>query len=135
MIDRSRKIMLTRSLIAGGLAAAIAAASLGVTPAAAQGYYGNGYYNGGGYPGTPLVGLLPWNWGGTYGGYGNGGYGNGGYYVPATPMMTGRSVATEMPGDYCSTPVKTCLLTQTSFVGNGCSCRVAPGRSRGEVVR
>jgi hypothetical protein len=52
------------------------------------------------------------------------------------PLMTGRSVAVgpaEM-GKYCTTPAKTCLLRNESWVGNGCSCRVPGGRARGSVT-
>jgi hypothetical protein len=47
------------------------------------------------------------------------------------PPMTGRSVAAS--GDYCATPVKTCLLYHSSWVGNGCSCKVYDGYARGTV--
>jgi hypothetical protein len=47
------------------------------------------------------------------------------------PLMTGRSVA--VGGNYCATPVKTCLLSHTSWVGNGCSCTVYRGHARGTV--
>jgi hypothetical protein len=47
------------------------------------------------------------------------------------PLMTGRSVAAS--GDYCATPVKTCLLYHSSWVGNGCSCKVYDGYARGTV--
>ncbi len=50
------------------------------------------------------------------------------------PLVTGRSVATLQMGNYCMTPVKTCLLYQDSWVGNGCSCRVPSGRARGSVT-
>ncbi len=49
------------------------------------------------------------------------------------PLMTGRSVATGQMGRMCSTPVKACELYQASYIGNGCSCRVTGGRSRGTV--
>lgn len=52
----------------------------------------------------------------------------------AAPLVTGRSVATAQPGNFCSTPVRTCELTRTSFVGNGCSCHVHGGRARGSVI-
>jgi hypothetical protein len=48
------------------------------------------------------------------------------------PLMTGRSVATA--GNYCTTPAKTCLLYHSSWVGNGCSCRMPGGRERGSVT-
>jgi len=47
-------------------------------------------------------------------------------------LVTGRSVATGEMGKMCSTPVKACLY-HASYIGNGCSCRVAGGRSRGTV--
>ena len=75
-------------------------------------YYGYGY--GYGYP------------------YNNGyGYGTGLAALATAPLMTGRSVAAS--GDYCATPVKTCLLYHSSWVGNGCSCKVNDGYARGTV--
>ena len=56
------------------------------------------------------------------------------YNYAAAPLVTGRSVATGQTGNYCSTPVKTCLLYSASWVGNGCSCRVPGGRARGSVT-
>jgi hypothetical protein len=50
------------------------------------------------------------------------GYGPGLAAVATAPLLTGRSVA--VGGIYCATPVKTCLLSHTSWVGNGCSCTV-----------
>ena len=50
------------------------------------------------------------------------------------PLVTGRSVATGSMGNYCTTPAKTCLLTNASWVGNGCSCRVPGGHARGSVT-
>jgi hypothetical protein len=66
----------------------------------------------------------------------NYGYGYGYPYAGATtaPLVTGRSVATGQMGNYCTTPAKTCLLYQESWVGNGCSCRVPGGRARGSVT-
>jgi hypothetical protein len=49
------------------------------------------------------------------------------------PLTTGRSVATGQMGKMCSTPVKSCELNHASFIGNGCSCKVTGGRSRGTV--
>jgi hypothetical protein len=49
------------------------------------------------------------------------------------PLVTGRSVATGQLGKMCSTPVKACELYHASYIGNGCSCRVTGGRSRGTV--
>ncbi len=101
----------------------------------------------------------PW-WGSNYPYYGYG-YGNYPYYgygdnypygyglaaaatVPAAvaaavtePLITGRSVAigNAQMGNYCSTPVRTCLLYNESWVGNGCSCRISGGRARGSVTQ
>jgi hypothetical protein len=50
------------------------------------------------------------------------------------PLITGRSVAIGQMGKMCSTPVKSCELYQASYVGNGCSCKVTGGRSRGTVI-
>src|ERR1700731_4808495 len=47
------------------------------------------------------------------------------------PLLTGRSVA--VGGNCCATPVNTCLLSHTSWVGNGCSCTVYGGHARGTV--
>ena len=64
--------------------------------------------------------------------YNNGyGYGTGLAALATAPLMTGRSVAAS--GDYCATPVKTCLLYHSSWVGNGCSCKVYDGYARGTV--
>lgn len=52
----------------------------------------------------------------------------------AAPLVTGRSVATGEMGKMCSTPVKSCELYQASWIGNGCSCKVTGGRSRGSVT-
>ena len=57
------------------------------------------------------------------------------------PLMTGRSVAVSgagVPamagaGNYCATPVRTCLLTEPGWLGTGCSCRVYGGHARGFV--
>ena len=53
------------------------------------------------------------------------------------PLMTGRSVAISQGqmGNYCTKPVKTCLLYNESWVGNGCSCRISGGRARGSVTQ
>jgi hypothetical protein len=50
------------------------------------------------------------------------------------PLVTGRSVAVGQMGKMCSTPVKSFELYQASYVGNGCSCKVTGGRSRGTVT-
>jgi hypothetical protein len=98
------------------------------------GYAGLGLGLGLGY------GLSAWDYGYPYDyAYGYGypyDYGSGyGYPAAATaaPLVTGRSVATGQMGNYCTTPVKTCQLYNASYIGNGCSCRVSGGRSRGTV--
>jgi hypothetical protein len=55
-------------------------------------------------------------------------------YAPAAPLVTGRSVAAGNTGMHCATSVKTCLLRNASYVGGGCSCRVAGGRAQGSVT-
>ncbi len=52
----------------------------------------------------------------------------------AAPLVTGHSVAAGQMGKMCSTPVKSCELNQASWIGNGCSCKVSGGRSRGSVA-
>ena len=55
------------------------------------------------------------------------------------PLMTGRSVAVGAvavgagSGNYCATPVRTCLLYELGWLGTGCSCRVPGGHARGFV--
>jgi L-ascorbate metabolism protein UlaG (beta-lactamase superfamily) len=56
---------------------------------------------------------------------------NPGYDSPRP--RTGRSAATV--GDACLTPVKTCLLYHSSYVGRSCSCKVSGGRAEGRVAR
>jgi hypothetical protein len=53
------------------------------------------------------------------------------------PLITGRSVAigNVQMGNYCTTPVRTCLLINESWVGNGCSCHIRGGRARGSVTQ
>lgn len=51
-----------------------------------------------------------------------------------TPLVTGRSIATGQMGRMCSTPARSCELYHASWVGNGCSCRVAGGLTRGSVT-
>jgi hypothetical protein len=117
-----------------------------------RGGFGRGGWGWGGgwwpaYAGLGLgYGLGAWGYGYPYD-YGYGypdyayGYGYPGYdYSYASPpaystapLVTGRSVATGHMGRMCSTPVKACELYHSSYVGNGCSCRVAGGRSRGTV--
>ena len=57
------------------------------------------------------------------------------------PLVTGRSVAVTGAaapgvagsGNYCGTPVRTCLLIEPGWLGTGCSCRVPGGHARGFV--
>jgi len=55
------------------------------------------------------------------------------------PLVTGRSVAVGAvavgagSGNYCATPVRTCLLYESGWLGTGCSCRVYGGYARGFV--
>jgi hypothetical protein len=107
--------------------AALGAALVASGPAAA--FRGGGWY--------------PYDYSSGYGdpydyssGYGypydySSGYGPGLAAVATAPLLTGRSVA--VGGNYCATPVKTCLLSHTSWVGNGCSCTVYGGHARGTV--
>jgi hypothetical protein len=37
-------------------------------------------------------------------------------------------------GNYCATPTKTCMLSHSSPIGIGCSCRVPGGLERGKVA-
>jgi hypothetical protein len=88
-------------------------------------------------------GLSAWNYGYPYDyAYGYGypygyGYGYPGYGAPyaatTAPLVTGRSAATGQMGNYCTTPLTTWQLYHASYAGNGCSCRVSGGRSRGTV--
>jgi len=74
-----------------------------------------------------------WGWGYPYYGYGLTAAATAPIAVAAAstaPLMTGRSVAAS--GNYCATPVKTCLLYRPGWVGTGCSCKVR-GRARGIV--
>ncbi len=72
-------------------------------------------------------------------GYGYGypyGYGAGLAALGTAPLMTGRSVAISPAagsGNYCATPVKTCLLYEPGWLGTGCSCKVYDGYARGTV--
>ncbi len=52
--------------------------------------------------------------------------------LPSPPGDHATRRKTE-PGDYCATPVKTCLLYNSSWIGNGCSCKVYDGYARGTV--
>jgi hypothetical protein len=48
----------------------------------------------------------------------------------------GNLAAAPLPasGNYCATPVRTCLLYESGWLGTGCSCRVPGGYARGTVV-
>lgn len=100
------------------------------------------------YAGLGVAATYPWRgWGYPYYGY----YGYDypyGYYsasalaaaplvvaaAAAPPLVTGRSVATGQAGNHCTTAVTNCELRHASYVGGGCSYRVAGGRARGIVV-
>jgi hypothetical protein len=116
------------------------------------GWGGSGWGGGGwGYGlaglglGAGLAGLAggsdygyPYDYAYGYPGYGYSGYGYG--YAPGTaavtaPLVTGRSVAVDAYGNYCTTPVKTCLLYHSAYLGDGCSCRVPGGHARGSVLQ
>jgi hypothetical protein len=127
--------------------AALGAALVASGPAAAfrgGGWYPYDYSSGYGYPYDYSSGYgYPYDYSSGYGypydyssGYGypydySFGYGPGLAAVATAPLLTGRSVA--VGGNYCATPVKTCLLSHTSWVGNGCSCTVYGGHARGTV--
>ena len=61
------------------------------------------------------------------------------YAIAPAPLVTGRSVAVGAvavgagSGNYCATPVRTCLLYESGWLGTGCSCRVYGGYARGFV--
>jgi hypothetical protein len=127
--------------------AALGAALVASGPAAAfrgGGWYPYDYSSGYGYPYDYSSGYgYPYGYGSGYGypydyssGYGPGlaAVATAPLALAATataPLLTGRSVA--VGGNYCATPVKTCLLSHTSWVGNGCSCTVYGGHARGTV--
>lgn len=100
---------------------------LGVATAATYPYWGSSWDWGWGGWGYPYYGN------GYYAGYPTYSYPNYAYGTQA-PVVTGRSVATGNAGRHCSTQVRTCLLRNASFVGNGCSCKVSGGRARGTVT-
>lgn len=123
--------------------AAFGAALVASGPASAHCWYHGGWHHCGWHRWHP-VNYTYWN-GYPYGsGYGYG-YGSGlglGLAALATaplalaadataPLMTGRSVAAS--GNYCATPVRTCLLYEPGWLGTGCSCRVYGGHARGTV--
>ena len=105
--------------------AALGAALVASGPAAAfrdGGWYPNNYSSGYGCPYDYSSGYgYPYDYSSGY----------GPAAVATAPLVTGRSVA--VGGNYCATPVKTCLLSHTSWVGNGCSCTVYRGHARGTV--
>ena len=105
--------------------AALGAALVASGPAAAfrdGGWYPNNYSSGYGCPYDYSSGYgYPYDYSSGY----------GPAAVATAPLVTGRSVA--VGGNYCATPVKTCLLSHTSWVGNGCSCTVYGGHARGTV--
>ena len=122
--------------------AALGAALVASGPAAAfrgGGWYPNDYSSGYGYPYDYSSGYYSSGYGYPYdysSGYGPGlaAVATAPLALAATataPLLTGRSVA--VGGNYCATPVKTCLLSHTSWVGNGCSCTVYGGHARGTV--
>ena len=127
--------------------AALGAALVASGPAAAfrdGGWYPNNYSSGYGCPYDYSSGYgYPYDYSSGYGypyDYSSG-YGPGLAAVATAPLalaaaataplLSGRSVA--VSGNYCATPVKTCLLSHTSWVGNGCSCTVHGGHARGTV--
>ena len=55
-------------------------------------------------------------------------------YGGPAPVVTGRSAATGQLGNYCTTPVTSCVLDRAFFVGRSCSCKVPGGRVRGSVT-
>jgi hypothetical protein len=54
-------------------------------------------------------------------------YGSSWGMAASTPLVSNQS------GNYCATPVKTCLLYEPGWLGTGCSCMVPGGRERGIV--
>lgn len=114
--------------------AAFGAVLMASSPAAALCWYGGGWHRCGWHP-------VDYSYGYGYP------YGYGYGYAPGltalataplalaaaatAPLMTGRSVA--VSGNYCLTPVKTCLLYEPGWVATGCSCKVPGGYARGLV--
>jgi hypothetical protein len=81
-----------------------------------------------------------WRHGAHYGWYGHRHYGYGyGYGYPgyhwgyAGAIPEGGVIAVPASGDYCATPVRTCLLYEPGVLATGCSCAVPGGRARGMV--
>jgi hypothetical protein len=99
------------------------------------GWNRGGWYGGRWWPGAAAAGIGV-GLAGTAANYGYGyPYYDYSYTAPgAAPVVTGRSVAEAAPGNFCTTSVRTCLLYETSFIGNGCSCKVSGGRARGSVT-
>lgn len=101
--------------------------------------YRRGYYGYGRRGAIPFYGAAAGlGLGALAGGYGYGygydyPYAYGGYPY-AAPYPVRRAYVAGPIGGYCATSVKTCQLINPSVIGGGCSCRVAGGRARGEVV-
>jgi hypothetical protein len=155
-----RMTVLMAATLAGGLLATDAQARGGGGHGGGGGFggghgggFGGGHVGGfsGGFAGAHGGGWgrnNGWGWGGLGPsrrlaglGYGYGypydyayGYGypyDDSYSNGAAPLVTGRSVAAA--GNYCATPVKTCLLYHTSYAGVACSCRIPGGHAQGTV--
>jgi hypothetical protein len=89
------------------------------------GYWGGRRWhnNGWGWAGAGLVGGL------ALGALASSSYPyDGGYYGGYSYPVSGGL------GNYCQTPVRTCLLYNPAELGVGCSCRVAGGRAGGVVI-
>ena len=113
-------------------------------PVARPGYaYGRGGY----YPGRYGYGrAYPYRYYNRYGNYPYRYYNNSYMWGPALglgALATGAyigstygsgSYSSVSYGRYCTTPAKTCRLTNAAPLDTGCSCRVGKGRSRGQVV-
>lgn len=58
------------------------------------------------------------------------------YYAYGGGSGMATLAGTPMPasGDFCATPIRTCLLREPGWLGTGCSCRVPGGIARGAVV-
>ena len=77
-----------------------------------------------------------WRYGWNRGGYPyrNYGFGLGYPYYGAYGFAGGVTAPVAADGNYCATPVKTCLLYEPGWLGTGCSCKVPDGHARGTVV-
>lgn len=123
-------------ILASAVFGAALAASSPASAAEVGCWYNGGYHNCLWYPG--------YGYASPYG-YGLGGLGLLGAIATAplavaadvtAPLMTGRSVAVTGAagsGNYCTTPIKTCLLEESGWLGTGCSCKVPGGHARGFV--